>query len=120
MENNIMKEENTAVEDPTLLLVTGSKNSNGSDASGVKKLAHALNETIAKHATAKLKCVGAAAVNRAVKSIIVAELSDSEIREHGGRYLCNPSFSTASFDGGAVEKTAIVFEVTKVIDSSSS
>lgn len=95
--------------DPTLLLVSGSKNraNRDSDAAGIKKLAYALIETIGKHDEAKLKCVGAAAVNKATKAIIVANL-DEKIN---GSFVCIPEFGTAKFQNGEIEKTAIIFRV---------
>lgn len=95
--------------DPTLLLVSGSKNrgEKESDAKGIKKLAYALIETINKHGEARLKCVGAAAVNKATKAIIVANL-DEKIR---GSFCTLPEFGTAKFNNGEVEKTAIIFRV---------
>lgn len=100
----------TEEQDPKLLLVSGSKRNNGgrdADASSIKKLAYALIETINKHGEGKLKCVGAAAVNKATKAIIVANL-DEKIN---GSFVCQPEFSTASFNNGEVEKTAIIFRV---------
>ena len=100
--------------DPTLLLVSGSrsKGPKDSDAAGIKKLAYALIETINKHAEARLKCVGAAAVNKATKAIIVANL-DGKIN---GRLTCTPEFGTAKFQNGEVEKTAIIFKVVYCVE----
>lgn len=96
-------------QDPTLLLVSGSKNrgNRDSEAVGIKKLAYALIETINKHGEARLKCVGAAAVNKATKAIIVANLDEKV----DGDYFAKPEFGTASFNNGEVEKTAIIFKV---------
>ena len=96
-------------QDPTLLLVSGSKNreSGNLGAADIKKLAYALIETINKHKVARLKCVGAAAVNKATKAIIVANLDEKV----NGDYFTKPEFGTASFNNGEVEKTAIIFKV---------
>ncbi len=100
-------------DDPTLLLVTGSKNAKdrGAEAASVKKLAHAIIETIGKHGEANLKCVGAAAVNRATKAIIVANLDEKakkDIINPGYDLSCVPKFGKAKFQNGEVEKTAII------------
>ena len=115
MEVQVEKE----VEDEKLLLVTGQRKTDKTESSSVKQLAHALNKTLAKHGQAKLKCVGAAAVNRAVKAMIVAELNEQS-EDDTISYICRPQFSTASFDGGRVEKTAIIFVVSRLKGSSSS
>lgn len=98
--------------DPTLLLVSGSKNiaNRNSETSGIKKLSYALIETINKHNEAKLKCVGAAAVNNAVKAIAIAGLDEKIIESHG-KILCSPEFGVAKFNNGEVEKTAIIIRV---------
>lgn len=112
----VQVENNKEEKDETLLLVTGQKKGGDrTESSSVKQLGHALNKTIAKHGVAKLKCVGAAAVNRAVKAMIVAELNEQNENSEV-RYSCSPHFSTASFDGGKVEKTAIIFVVSREIN----
>jgi len=101
--------------DPTLLLVSGSKNrgNRDSEAAGIKKLAYALIETINKHGEANLKCVGAAAVNKAIKSITIAGLDEKVTEEHG-QLVCSPGFGIAKFNNGEVEKTAIIIKVSPV------
>ena len=104
------QEEENKVEDPTLLLVTGCENvkDRSVEASSVKKLAHALTETVGKHGAARLKCVGAASVNKAVKAQTIANIDCEE-----GHFSCVPEFGIAKFDNGEVEKTAIILVVTK-------
>jgi len=94
-------------EDPTLLLVSGSKGDKGSDKEYVKKLSNAILEVYYKHNfIAKLRCVGAAAVNNAIKASIIAK---GEALKRGNYILVNPSFTTVTFHGE--EKTGIVLEV---------
>jgi len=96
-------------EDPTLLLVSGSKGDKSSDKEYVKKLSNAILEVYYKHNfVAKLRCVGAAAVNNAIKSSIIAK---GEALKRGDHILINPSFTTVVFHGE--EKTGIVLEVCK-------
>lgn len=97
-------------QDPTILLVSGSKNRD-SEAAGVKKLSYALLETINKHGEARLKCVGAAAVNKAIKAHIVAGINEKEAEGDRTPLVCEPEFGVAKFDNGEVEKTAIILRV---------
>lgn len=98
--------------DPTLLLVSGNKNKGNkeSDVASVKKLAYALIETINKHNEARLKCVGAAAVNNAIKAFTIASL-DEKVVEIYGTLLSSSEFGIAKFNNGEEEKTAIVLTV---------
>lgn len=111
----VQVENKKEVDDQTLLLVTGQKKKHEkTDASSVKQLAHALIKTIENHGEAKLKCVGAAAVNRAIKAVIVANLDEEAKKkictpEHD--LVCVPEFGTAKFQNGEVEKTAIILKV---------
>jgi len=92
--------------DETLLLVSGSKGKDR-DKDYVKKLANAILQTYNKHDTAKLRCVGAASLNNAIKAFIIAK---GEAQKGGDSLYLDPSFTTVKFQGE--EKTGIVLEVT--------
>jgi len=94
------------LEDEALLLVSGSKGSKEADKEYVKKLSNAILQVFYKHEEARLRCVGAAALNNAVKSFIIAK---GEADKKGDKLGFDPSFTTVSFKGE--EKTGIVFEV---------
>ena len=98
--------EKTGTTDETLLLVVGSKGSKGNDKDYIKKLSNAILQVFIKHDTAKLRCVGAASLNNAIKSFIIAK---GEALKNGDNLLINPSFTTVNFSGE--EKTGIVLEV---------
>jgi hypothetical protein len=72
----------------------------------VKSLASAIMTVVGKHGSAKLKTVGASSLNNASKAIIIAR---GESAKKGVDLVIEPSFDSASFDGG--DKTAIVFKV---------
>ena len=101
-DGNISEEVN----DETLLLVRGSQNDKMKDKEYVKKLSNAILQVYSKHETAKLRCVGAAALNNAVKALIIAK---GELDKKGESILVSPSFTTVNFKGD--EKTGIVLEV---------
>jgi len=90
----------------SLLLVSGSKGSKGSDKDYVKKLSNAILQVYIKHSTVKLRCVGAASVNNAMKALIIAS---GEAAKNGDDLLFKPSFTTVDFNGE--EKTGIVIDV---------
>ena len=92
--------------DETLLFVSGSKGSKDKDKDYVKKLSNAILQVFYKHDSAKLRCVGAASLNNAVKSFIIAK---GEAQKKGDSLLLDPSFTTVNFNGD--EKTGIIFEV---------
>ena len=92
--------------DEALLLVRGSQNDKMKDKEYVKKLSNAILQVYAKHETAKLRCVGAAALNNATKAVIIAK---GEMDKKGEAVLVSPSFTTVKFKGE--EKTGIVLEV---------
>jgi len=98
------KREN--IEDESLLLVSGSKGSKESDKNYVKKLSNAISQVFAKHKKAKLRCVGAASLNNAVKAFIIAK---GEAQKKGDALVMDPSFTTVNFNGD--EKTGIVIEI---------
>lgn len=93
--------------DKTLLKVSGSKGSKEDDKNYVKKLANAILQVFSKHESAKLRCVGAASLNNAIKSFIIAK---GEAKKKGESLVIDPSFTTVNFNGD--EKTGIVLEVT--------
>ena len=102
---------NAKTTDDSLLLVSGSKGSKGSDKDYVKKLSNAILQVYAKHSAVKMRCVGAASLNNAIKSFIIAK---GEAQKHGENLLISPSFTTVKF--GDEEKTGIVLEVESIED----
>ena len=92
-----------------LLLIKG-KGVQGETKVYVKKVSQAILQVIQKHEFADLRCVGAAALNNAVKSIIVA-MGDASIK--GMKLACVPNFQTITFEGSG-EKTAILVKVVKL------
>ena len=92
--------------DESLLLVSGSKGSKEKDKEYVKKLSNAILQVFSKHETAKLRCVGAASLNNAIKAFIIAK---GEAQKKGDSLLLDPSFTTVTF--GDEQKTGIVMEV---------
>ncbi len=102
---------NAKIKDDSLLLVSGSKGSKGSDKEYVKKLSNAILQVYSKHSAVTLRCVGAASLNNAIKSFIIAK---GEAQKNGDDLLISPSFTTVSFNGE--EKTGIVLEVVSVDD----
>ena len=99
-------DDNIGNVDEALLLVSGSKGSKEMDKQYVKKLANAIVKVFDKHDTVKMRCVGAASLNNAVKAFIIAS---TEYKKEDGTMLLDASFTTVSFQGD--EKTAIVLEV---------
>lgn len=93
--------------DETLLLVSGSKGTKELDKEYVKKLANAVTQVFAKHETAKMRCVGAGAINNAVKAFIIAK---EEANKKDSSLLMSASFTTVDFDGGE-KKTGVILEV---------
>jgi stage V sporulation protein SpoVS len=102
-ENNVKTD---VKEDGSLLLVSGSKGGKDVDKEYVKKLSNAILQVYYKHKAVKLRCVGAAAVNNAIKSFIIAK---GEGQKRGDEFSIDPSFTTVVFHGE--EKTGIVFDV---------
>ena len=95
--------------DETLLLVSGSRGDKGKDKDYVKKLSNAILQVFYKHDTVKLRCVGAASLNNAIKSFIIAK---GEAQKKGDSILLDPSFTTVRF--GTEEKTGIIMEVVSI------
>jgi len=107
-----MKEDTNnvnVVEDVTLLLVSGSKGKKEDDKQYVKKLSNAILQVFYKHNSVKLRCVGAAAINNAIKSYIIA---DGEAQKRGDNFRIKPSFTTVRFKDE--QKTGILFEVSSL------
>ena len=104
-----MKDDEKSVElkeDETLLLVSGSRGSKDSDKQYVKKLSNAVLQVFYKHDSVKMRCVGAAAINNAIKAFIIAK---GESQKRGNKISIDPSFTTVTFQGE--EKTGIVLDV---------
>ena len=97
--------EKITTDDESLLLVSGSKGSKGNDRDYVKKLSNAILQVFSKHNAVKLRCVGAASLNNAIKAFIIAK---GEASKSGNTLCLDPSFTTVKFQGE--EKTGIVLE----------
>ena len=91
------------ISDPALLLVKGK---NGENKQYIKSLSHAVMTVLSKYGYANLKCVGASAVNNAIKAITI---SAGEAKTRGVDLVFSSGFQNAMFD--AVEKTAIMIKV---------
>ena len=102
-------EKNVEATDETLLLVSGSKGDKGKDKDYVKKLSNAILQVFCKHEAVKLRCVGAASLNNAIKAFIIAK---GEAHKKGDSLVLDPSFTTVRF--GDEEKTGIVMEVVSI------
>lgn len=89
--------------DPALLLVKGK---NGENKQYIKSLAHAVITVLGKYGYANLKCVGASAVNNAVKAVTI---SSGDAKTKGIDLVFSSGFQNAIFDD--VEKTAIMIKV---------
>jgi len=100
------EKERVDTTDETLLLVSGSRGDKGKDKDYVKKLSNAILQVFSKHGSAKLRCVGAASLNNAIKAFIIAK---GESQKKGDSILLDPSFTTVTF--GTEQKTGIVMEV---------
>ena len=98
--------KNAETVDESLLLVSGSKGSKGDDKNYVKKLSNAISQVYVKHSVVRLRCVGAASLNNAIKAFIIAK---GEAQKRGEHLLMDPSFTTVHF--GDEEKTGIILEV---------
>ena len=94
-------------DDPTLLLIKGNIAEREDAKKYVKRTANAVFMVVQKHGVARLRCVGAAALNNAIKATIIAS---GDAKTKGMELSIIPSFQTVDF-GDSVEKTAIVLEV---------
>lgn len=101
-------QEHIVLDDPAVLLVSGSKGERDLDRDYVKKLANAIGEVFNKHQVAKMRCVGPAALNNALKSFIIAKNS---AEKNGVELVLKADFVTVNFSG--VDKTGILMEVIK-------
>lgn len=102
-------EKKAETTDETLLLVSGSRGDKGRDKDYVKKLSNAILQVFYKHDSVILRCVGAASLNNAIKSFIIAK---GEAHKRGDSLVVDPSFTTVMF--GDEEKTGIVLEVISI------
>jgi stage V sporulation protein SpoVS len=93
-----------------LLLIKGNFDSKEDAKNYVKKLSQAMLVVIQKYGSAKLRCVGAAAVNNAIKAEIIAS---GEAKKKGINLAVVSSFMTVVF-GKNDERTAVVLEVIKL------
>jgi stage V sporulation protein SpoVS len=109
MEPNNETKQYAHSDDVTLLLVKG-KAAQEDTKGYVKKLAQAILQVIQKHGSANLRCVGAAALNNAIKAQIIA---NGEATTKGMNLASIPSFQTITFDDSG-EKTSIVIKVVKL------
>jgi stage V sporulation protein SpoVS len=92
--------------DEALLLVSGNRGDKSRDKDYVKKLSNAILQVFYKHDVAKLRCVGAASLNNAVKAFIIAK---GEAQKKGDILEMDASFTTVFF--GEEEKTGIILKV---------
>lgn len=99
-------------DDETLLASRG-KFENKEDAKRfVKQLAKAIFVVFEKHGEVKIRCVGAASINNAVKASIIAF---GDAKKKGTDLALIPSFSTVSFSD-TDERTAVVFRVEDITE----
>lgn len=101
------KNQVKATNDDSLLLISGSKGSKSADKDYAKKISGAVISCISKYQNAKLRCVGAASANNAIKGITIAK-NDLLRAEESKRILMSPSFTMVKFQ--EEEKTAIVID----------
>ena len=94
-----------------LLLISGSKGSKEADKEYAKKISGAVISCIAKYELAKLRCVGAASSNNAIKGITIAK-NDLLQSEKPKYILMSPTFTMVQF--GDEEKTGIMIEAVQV------
>ena len=100
-------DQENAGADSNLLLIKGNFGSKEDSKQYVKKVAQAMLVVIQKYNTAKLRCVGAAAINNAIKAEIIAS---GEAKKKGINLAIIGSFQTVTFGEGD-ERTAVVLEV---------
>jgi stage V sporulation protein SpoVS len=94
-------------DDPAFLAVKGHFDNKSDAKDFVKGLAKAISVVFQKYGSAKLRCIGAAALNNAIKATIIAS---GEASKKGVYFALSPSFTTVEFAGGE-DRTAIVLEV---------
>ena len=93
-------------DDPAFLAVKGHFDNKEDAKDFVKGLAKAISVVYQKYGSAKLRCIGAAALNNAIKATIIAS---GEASKKGVHFALAPSFTTVAFSGE--DRTAIVLEV---------
>jgi stage V sporulation protein SpoVS len=103
------KKDEKTTSDDSLLLISGSKGSKKEDKEYAKKISGAIISCITKYDNAKLRCVGAASLNNAIKGIIIAK---NDILKRGEYLLVNPSFTMVRF--GDEEKTGLILEAISI------
>jgi stage V sporulation protein SpoVS len=96
--------------DPAFLAVKGNFENKDDAKAYVKDLAKAVFVVFQKLNTAKLRCIGAASLNNAIKATIIAS---GEAKKKSLNFAIVPSFTTVQFDGGE-DRTAVVLEVVKI------
>ena len=96
-----------ALEDPSELRVRGQ---DGENKPYIKTLAHAALTVVSKYGHANLKCVGASAINNAMKAIVIAS---GDAKKKGINLVVSPSFQEAEFkiEGVYVKKTAMMLTI---------
>lgn len=95
--------------DETLLLVRGGFENKDENREYVKKLANAILKCHQNHGIARLRCVGAGALNNATKAFIIA---NSEAKRNGNELVSSESFTDVKFEHDVI-KTGILKEVFK-------
>tara|TARA_Y100000034_G_C6524631_1_gene225893 strand:+ start:88 stop:450 length:363 start_codon:yes stop_codon:yes gene_type:complete len=113
MEQDVTRNDDQS-EDLSLLKVRGSKGKD-EDRDYVKKLANAIIQVFSKHGVARLRCVGAGAVNNATKAALIAK---GEAFKRGDNLVSyDKCFTEVPFENspGKVDiKTGIIKEVKSV------
>ena len=97
-------------DDPAFLAVKGHFDDKFDAKQYIKQLAQAVFVVYQKHDTAKLRCIGAASLNNAVKAVIIAS---GEAKKKGFNLATVQSFTTVQFNENE-ERTAILLEVVRV------
>lgn len=92
--------------DETLLLVSGSKGTKYKDKEYVKKLSNAIIQVFSKHDVVKIRCVGAASLNNAIKAFIIAK---DDAYKKGIHLAIDPNFTNVEMQGQ--NRTGIILEV---------
>ncbi|MFW6173468.1 MAG: stage V sporulation protein S [Elusimicrobiota bacterium] len=100
---------NVENEDATLLLIRGSFSDRDKLRKYIKKTAGAILAVFYKHGVVRLRCVGAASVNNAVKAFIrasgIVKMKDID-------FVMTAGFKSVTFDNDKNNvKTAIVFKI---------
>jgi stage V sporulation protein SpoVS len=94
--NNVVDQNLNSSVDPMLLLVRGKFDDKMQEKQYVKKLSNAVSQVITKHSKAILRCVGAASLNNAIKS--VSTLNYWAAKNNTKKLVIKPDFTTVVFD----------------------